>query len=216
MSDDPNDKVAILSIRDPDDDRSEPMLEVPTVPVLGGSVAGTEPTLLGVCSGHAEAKDKPVLLYDAANPVPLSLVEQVWEDQLPGGIQFSPLDAVCGILDSDLYGDQQKRDMILKAARQSYKNKDKASRQVELYPELEQAIEKRLDELDAGIIWGTEAERWSDSYKKALREATLEKGKIGGSKSEQEDYFKRVIASHPATFWLEGCAPPHHTRSCRT
>ena len=116
----------------------------------------------------SEAKDEPVLLYDAAKPVPLSLVEQVWEDQLPGGIQFSPLDAVCSILESDLYGDQQKRDMILKAARQSYKNKDKASRQVELYPELEQAIEKRLDELDAGIIWGTEAERWSDSYKKAL------------------------------------------------
>ena len=90
----------------------------------------------------------------------------------------------------------------------SYKNKDKASRQVELYPELEQAIEKRLDELDAGIIWGTETERWSDSYKKALREATLDKGKIGGSKDEQEDYFKRVIASHPTTFWLEGCAPP--------
>merc|ERR1711972_875914 len=98
-----------------------------------------------------------------------------------GGIQFSPLDAVCGIMESDLYSDQQKRDMIMKAARQSYKNKDKASRQVELYPELEQAIEKRLDELDAGIIWGTEESRWSDSYIGALRKATLEQGKIGGT-----------------------------------
>ena len=32
--------------------------------------------------------------------------------------------------------------------------------------------------------------------------------KIGGTPHEQETFFKRVIATHPQQFWLDGCRAP--------
>ena len=107
VSDDPEDSTAILSIRDSDETRGETLLEVPTVPILGGSVTGPGSDRCRA-SGHADIEERPVPIYNVATPVPLSLLEQVWVDQLPSGIEYSPLDAVCGILESDLNTDQQR------------------------------------------------------------------------------------------------------------
>ena len=33
-------------------------------------------------------------------------------------------------------------------------------------------------------------------------------GKIGGPDQEKPEFFDRVIAMHPTTFWMEGCDAP--------
>ena len=62
VSDDPKDSTAILSIRDSDEIRGETLLEVPTVPIPGGSVGGSGDNRRDV-SGHAEIEEKPVPIY---------------------------------------------------------------------------------------------------------------------------------------------------------
>ncbi len=54
--------------------------------------------------------------------------------------------------------------------------------------------------------WPDTKARWSEDYHNAMREAV--KDKFGGEPHEQEEFVRRVIATHPEQCWLDGCPAP--------
>ena len=94
---------------------------------------------------------------------------------------------------------------VRKGTQNCYKTKDKKGRQEDLFPMLQEEINRKRAVRSVGVKWPA-VKRGSVEFRQEL--ARVAATRIGGTATEQRVFFDRVIAVYPHSFWIEGCEAP--------